>query len=44
MESLVYNKIVACFIHSSNMDIWKTEILENFINQKQDFFYYFFFY
>ena len=36
MESLVYNKKVACFIHSSNMDIWKTEILENFINQMKN--------
>ena len=33
MESHIYNKKVACFIHSSNMEIWGTEILENFINQ-----------
>ena len=36
MESHIYNKKVACFIHSSNMDIWKTDILENFINQMKN--------
>ena len=31
MESRVYNKKVACFIHNLNMEIWETEILENLI-------------
>jgi len=35
MDSRVYDKKVACFIHNLNLDTWKTEILENLINELQ---------